>query len=180
MISFKVIESGLRIGSRQGQKAYSAVPKSVNKFSSSWLVDRIVRETSLSEGDVRNVLITLKNITREVVTLGGSLDLGDIFSFRTSIPSKMEKNEKDVCAESLKYPRIIVTWKEPIRKALKDIQIEVDNPARRKQKEKGKETEKEKKQEKGRGRTCSRVRNLPQPLLWKGWGRLLPREHLLG
>ena len=109
MISFKVIESVLRIGSRQGQKAYSAVPKSVNKFSSSWLVDRIVRETSLSEGDVRNVLITLKNITREVVTLGGSLDLGDIFSFRTSIPSKMEKNEKDVCAESLKYPRIIVT-----------------------------------------------------------------------
>lgn len=134
MISFKVIESVLRIGSRQGQKAYSAVPKSVNKFSSSWLVDRIVRETSLSEGDVRNVLITLKNITREVVTLGGSLDLGDIFSFRTSIPSKMEKNEKDVCAESLKYPRIIVTWKEPIRKALKDIQIEVDNPARKKQK----------------------------------------------
>ena len=134
MISFKVIESVLRIGPRQGQKAYSAVPKSVNKFSSSWLVERIVRETSLSEGDVRNVLITLKNITKEVVSLGGSLDLGDIFSFRTSIPSKMEKNEKDVSAESLKYPRIIVTWKEPIRKALKDIQIEVDNPARRKQK----------------------------------------------
>ena len=67
MISFKVIESVLRIGPRQGQKAYSAVPKSVNKFSSSWLVERIVRETSLSEGDVRNVLITLKNITKEVV-----------------------------------------------------------------------------------------------------------------
>ena len=62
----------------------------------------------------------------------------------------MEKNEKDVCAESLKYPRIIVTWKEPIRKALKDIQIEVDNPARKKQKEKGKEAEKEKKQGKGK------------------------------
>ena len=163
MISFKVIESVLRIGPRQGQKAYSAVPKSVNKFSSSWLVDRIVRETSLSEGDVRNVLITLKNITKEVVTLGGSLDLGDIFSFRTSIPSKMEKNEKDVCAESLKYPRIIVTWKEPIRKALKDIQIEVDNPARRKQKEKGKEAEKEKKQEKGRGRSCSRIGKKASP-----------------
>ena len=104
----------------------------------------------MGEGDVRNVLITLKNITKEVVSLGGSLDLGDIFSFRTSIPSKMEKNEKDVCTESLKYPRIIVTWKEPIRKALKDIQIEVDNPARKKQKEKGKEAEKEKKQEKGK------------------------------
>ena len=96
-------------------------------------------------GDVRNVLITLKNITKEVVSLGGSLDLGDIFSFRTSIPSKMEKNEKDVCAESLKYPRITVTWKEPIRKALKEIQVEVDNPARKTTK--AKKENKDKKEE---------------------------------
>ena len=149
MISFKVKESILRVGPRKGQKAYSAVPKASNRFSSSWLVDRIVRETSLSEGDVRNVLITLKNITREVVTLGGSLDLGDIFSFRTVISSKMEANEKDVCADSLKHPHIVVTWKEPVRKALKDIQVEVDNPARKKTKE-GKE-EKEKKEKEGGG-----------------------------
>lgn len=146
MISFKVKESILRVGPRKGQKAYSAVPKAANRFSSSWLVDRIVRETSLSEGDVRNVLITLKNITREVVTLGGSLDLGDIFSFRTVISSKMEANEKDVCADSLKHPHIVVTWKEPVRKVLKDIQVEVDNPARKKVKGKEEKEEKEKKE----------------------------------
>ena len=78
-----------------------------------------------------------------MVSLGGSLDLGDIFSFRTSIPSKMEKNEKDVCAESLKYPRITVTWKEPIRKALKEIQVEVDNPARKTTKAKKENKEEE-------------------------------------
>ncbi len=66
--------------------------------------------------------------------MGGSLDLGDIFSFRTVINSKMETNEKDVCAESLKKPHIVVAWKEPVRKALKDIQVDVDNPARRKAK----------------------------------------------
>ena len=132
MIFLKVKESVLRVGPRKGQKAYSAVPKAPSKFSAAWLVERIVRETSLSEGDVRNVLITLKNITREVVSLGGSLDLGDIFSFRTVINSKMETNEKDVCAESLKKPHIVVAWKEPVRKALKDIQVDVDNPARRK------------------------------------------------
>ena len=135
MIFFKVKENVLRVGPRKGQKAYSAVPKAPSKFSAAWLVERIVRETSLSEGDVRNVLITLKNITKEVVSLGGSLDLGDIFSFRTVINSKMETNEKDVCAESLKKPHIVVAWKEPVRKALKDIQVDVDNPARRKQKE---------------------------------------------
>ena len=132
MIIFKVIESVLSIGPRKGQKAYSAVPKAPNKFSSAWLVERIVRETSLSEGDVRNVLITLRNIFIEVITLGGSLDLGDIFSFRTAIPSKMETKEEDVSAKSLKRPRIIVSWKENVRKALKNIEVEVDNPKRKK------------------------------------------------
>ena len=132
MIIFKVIESVLSIGPRKGQKAYSAVPKAPNKFSSAWLVERIVRETSLSEGDVRNVLITLRNIFIEVITLGGSLDLGDIFSFRTAIPSKMETKEEDVSANSLKRPRIIVSWKENVRKALKNIEVEVENPKRKK------------------------------------------------
>ena len=138
MISFKVIESVLRIGPRKGQKAYCAVPKSSNKFSQEWLIDRIVRETSLSEGDVRNVLITLRNIFIEVITLGGALDLGDIFSFRTVIPSKMEAKEEDVCATSLKRPRIIVSWKENIRKALKKIEVEVDNPKRKEKNKKPK------------------------------------------
>ena len=75
MLVFKVIESIMRIGPRKGQKSYSAVPKAPLKFSSKWLVERIVRETSLSEGDVRNVIITLRNIVIEIVTLGGSLDL---------------------------------------------------------------------------------------------------------
>ncbi len=141
MIYFKVIESILRIGPRKGQKAYSAVPKAPNKFSQEWLVQRIIRETSLSEGDVRNVLITLRNIVVEVVTLGGSLDLGDIFSLRTSIPSKMEANEIDVCADSLKYPRIIVSWKDAVRKALKQIQVDVDNPARKEENKKKKKGE---------------------------------------
>ena len=138
MIIFKVIESVLSIGPRKGQKAYSAVPKAPNKFSSAWLVERIVRETSLSEGDVRNVLITLRNIFIEVITLGGSLDLGDIFSFRTTIPSKMIDKEEDVTAASLKKPRIIVRWKSAITDALKKIEVEVDNPKRKEKNKKPK------------------------------------------
>ena len=141
MISFKVVERVLGVGPRKGQNAYGAEPKSINKFSQAWLVERIVRETSLSEGDVRNVLITLKNIIKEVVTLGGSLDLGDIFSIRTTIPSKMEAKEEDVCAESLKKPRVVVSWKEPIRQALKKIEVEVDNPKRKEEKKKKKKEE---------------------------------------
>ena len=132
MLIFKVVETIHRIGPKKGQKAYNAVQKAPMKFSVQWLIERIVRETSLSEGDVRNVLITLRNIFIEVITLGGSLDLGDIFSFRTAIPSKMETKEEDVSANSLKRPRIIVSWKENVRKALKNIEVEVDNPKRKK------------------------------------------------
>ena len=138
MIVFKVVERVLGVGPRKGQKAYGAEPKAPLKFSQEWLIERIVRETSLSEGDVRNVLITLKNIIKEVVTLGGSLDLGDIFSLRTTIPSKMEVKEEDVCANSLKRPRILVRWKQPISDALKKIEVEVDNPKRSKKEAKPK------------------------------------------
>ena len=141
MIIFKVVERVLGVGPKKGQKAYCAEPKAPNKFSSTWLVERIVRETSLSEGDVRNVLITLKNIIKEVVTLGGSLDLGDIFSIRTTIPSKMEAKEVDVCATSLKRPRILVRWKQPIAETLKKIEVEVDNPKRKEEKKKKKKEE---------------------------------------
>ena len=132
MIIFKVVERVLGVGPRKGQKAYGAEPKAPLKFSQEWLIERIVRETSLSEGDVRNVFITLKNIIKEVVALGGSLDLGDIFSLRTTIPSRMLEKEEDVTVTSaLKRPRIIVTWKDAIRKALGKIEVEVDNPKRK-------------------------------------------------
>ena len=138
MIIFKVVERVLGVGPRKGQKGYGAEPKAPLKFSQEWLIERIVRETSLSEGDVRNVFITLRNIIKEVVTMGGSLDLGDIFSLRTTIPSKMEVKEEDVCATSLKRPRILVRWKQPISDALKKIEVEVDNPKRSKKEAKPK------------------------------------------
>ncbi len=43
----------------------------------------VKRMASSSVRDVRNVLITLRNIVKEIVSLGGALDLGDIFSLRT-------------------------------------------------------------------------------------------------
>ena len=110
------------------------------------VLERIVRETSLSEGDARNVIITLRNLILECARMGTGLDLGDIFSLRVNVPSKMEENEKDVCAKSLKTPKLTLTWKESVRKALKELQVDVDNPARKKTKD-GKE--KKKKEENG-------------------------------
>ena len=137
MVKFKVIERQMKIGPLKGKKGYGAAPKAQEKFSQSWLIQRIVRETLLSEGDVRNVLITLRNIIIEVVTLGGALDLGDIFSLRVVVPSKQIEKEIDVTATSaLKPAKLVLTWKDTIRRALKQLQVEVDNPKRKKEKKK--------------------------------------------
>ena len=130
MIIFKVVSRILGVGPKKGKRAYYAQQKGMNRFSAAWMLERMVAETSLSEGDVMNVLITLRNLIAEVVKMGGSLDLGEVLSLRTHIPSKMMENEDDVTADALKRPCILVRWKSPITDALKSIEVEVDNPKR--------------------------------------------------
>ena len=50
MVKFKVIERLMKIGPLKGKKGYGAAPKAQEKFSQSWLIQRIVRETSLKRG----------------------------------------------------------------------------------------------------------------------------------
>ena len=150
MIEFKVTSRKATMGKMKGKTVYIAVPKGQQKLSPEMILERIVRETSLSEGDARNVIITLRNLILECARMGTGLDLGDIFSLRVNVPSKMEENEKDVSAKSLKTPKLTLTWKEPVRKALKELQVDVDNPARKKVKGK-EEKEKEKKEKEGGG-----------------------------
>ena len=103
MIEFKVTSRKATMGKMKGKTVYIAVPKGQQKLSPEMILERIVRETSLSEGDARNVIITLRNLILECAHMGTGLDLGDIFSLRVNVPSKMEENEKDVSAKSLKY-----------------------------------------------------------------------------
>ena len=134
MIEFKVTSRKATMGKMKGKTVYIAVPKGQQKLSPEMILERIVRETSLSEGDARNVIIMLRNLILECARMGTGLDLGDIFSLRVNVPSKMEENEKDVSAKSLKTPKLTLTWKEPVRKALKELQVDVDNPVRKKAK----------------------------------------------
>ena len=150
MLEFKVSPRKATMGKMKGKTVYIAVPKGQQKISPEMVLERIVRETSLTEGDARNVIITLRNLILECARMGTGLDLGDIFSLRVNVPSKMEENEKDVCAKSLKAPKLTLTWKESVRKALKELQVDVDNPARKKAKDPTTEPkEKENKEEGG-------------------------------
>ena len=131
MIEFEVKSKKQTIGKKKGQTVWYAQPKSVQKLTSKMVVDRIVRETSLSAGDVSNAMISLGAIVRDALLMGASVDLADLGSFRVYVPSSMEDNEIDVTADTLKTPKIIFTPKAQMRESAKSVELSVDNPKRR-------------------------------------------------
>lgn len=132
MIEFEVKSRKLNIGKRKGQTVYFASPKSNQHLTNKMVVDRIVRETLLSAGDVSNALISLGAIVRDALLLGSSVDLADLGSFRVVVPPKMIDKEIDVTAETLKSPKIVFTPKMQMRAAAKAVELSVDNPKRKK------------------------------------------------
>lgn len=135
MIEFEFKSRKLNIGKRKGQTVYYASPKAKQHFTNKMVIDRIVRETSLSAGDVSNALISLGAIVRDALLMGSSIDLADLGSFRVIVPPKMIDNEIDVCVETLKTPKIVFTPKMQMREAAKNVELSVDNPKRKKKKE---------------------------------------------
>ena len=135
MIEFEVKSRKLNIGKRKRQTVYFASPKSNQHLTNKMVVDRIVRETSLSAGDVSNALISLGAIVQDALLLGSSVDLADLGSFRVVVPPKMIDKEIDVTAETLKSPKIVFTPKMQMRAAAKAVELSVDNPKRKKKKD---------------------------------------------
>ncbi len=133
MIEFEVKSRVMNIGKRKGQTLYYASPKSNQRLTNKMVVDRIVRETSLSAGDVSNALISLGAIVRDALLIGASVDLADLGSFRVIAPPTMVDKEIDVTAATLKTPKIVFTPKMQMRDSAKSVELVVDNPKRRAQ-----------------------------------------------
>ena len=127
MIEFDVKSRVLTMGDRKGQTVYYAQPKMQQRMPVEEVKRRIVRETSLSEGDVNNAMISLRNVVCDGLRLGMSIDLGDLGTFRVVVPSKMMDSEEEVTAENaLKTPKIVFTPKQIMRDAAKEVEVMID------------------------------------------------------
>ena len=127
MIDFEIKSKTQPIGTRKGQTVYYAQPKSQQYFTNKMVIDRIVRETSLSEGDVKNALVSLSNVVCEALTLGMSVDLAELGSIRVVVPSKMMDTPEEVTvAAALKTPKIVFTPKQKMRNAAGGVELSID------------------------------------------------------
>lgn len=128
-MEFEVKSRVMNIGNRKGQTLYYAVPKTQEKMTTEMLVERIVRETSLSAGDVRNALTSLSNIVNDALKLGMSVDLDELGNLRPVVSSKMMDTPEEVTvAKALKEPKIVFTPKKHMRAAVKAMTRSISRP----------------------------------------------------
>ena len=129
MIDFEIKTKTQPIGTRKGQTVYYAQAKSQQHLTNKMLIERIVRETSLSAGDVSNALISLSNVVCEALEIGMSVDLAELGSLRLMVPSKMMDSPEEVTVDNaLKTPKIVFTPKQKMREAANRVQLVVDRP----------------------------------------------------
>ena len=118
MIDFEIKSKTQPIGTRKGQTVYFAQPKSQQYFTNKMLI---------SEGDVKNALISLSNVVCEAMQLGMSVDLAELGSFRVVVPSKMMDTPEEVTvANALKTPKIVFTPKQKMRDAANSVELSID------------------------------------------------------
>ena len=127
MLENEIKSKVLTIGNRKGQTVYYAYPKSQQKLDNEMVIERIVRETSLSEGDVKNALVSLSNIVCDALKMGMSVDLAELGSIRIVVPSKMMDSPEQVTVkDALKTPKIVFTPKQKMRDAANSVELSVD------------------------------------------------------
>ena len=126
MMEFEIDSRVQPIGKREGQTVYFAKLKTQQKLTNQMVIERIVRETSLSEGDVKNALVSLSNVC-DALKLGMSVDLAELGSFRLTVPSKMMDTPEEVTvADALKTPKITFTPKQKMRDAANSVELSID------------------------------------------------------
>lgn len=127
MIEFEIKSKIAPLGDRKGQTVYYAYPKAQQKLTTEMVIKRIVNETSLSEGDVKNALVSLSNVVCDAMQMGMSVDLAELGSLRLVVPSKMMDTPDDVTvAKALKTPKIVFTPKQKMRDAANAVELSVD------------------------------------------------------
>lgn len=127
MIEFEIKSRKLYLGNRKDQTVYYASPKSKQKFTNKMVIDRIVRETSLASGDVKNALDSLSKIVNDALLMGASVDLAELGSLRLIVSSKMMDTKEEVTVKkALNKPKIQFTPKQAMRDAANSVELSID------------------------------------------------------
>ena len=105
------------------QKWY-ATPVNAGKTSQRDISNDIVALSSLTRGDVSNVIDNLIDTVPKYLLMGKSVNLGDLGTFRLSFSSKGVDDPKEFNTNMISGAKIIFTPSSELRDAIKKVKFE--------------------------------------------------------
>jgi predicted histone-like DNA-binding protein len=111
---------------RNSKKLY-ATPVNDGTVTESDLKKEIVALSSLSKGDVSNVIECVIDVVPKYLLMGKSVRLGDIGTLRMSFSSKGVDSREEFNVGMIEGEKIIFTPSTELKKQLNDIHFEFDS-----------------------------------------------------
>lgn len=122
-MKYKLVQKGNPAKPADPKKWYANPVKSGTTTQKN-LATQISGRSSLTAGDVANVLQNLAELLPEELTKGNSVQLGDFGTFRVSFSSEGVEQEKDFNPTKIKDIKIIFTPSTDFKKKLSDMKFE--------------------------------------------------------
>ena len=108
----------------RAQEKWYAAPVYDGKINKTDLTKEIVGMSSLSRGDVSNVIENVIDVTPKYLLMGKIIKLGELGSFRLSFSSEGVENENEFTVAKISGVRVVFTPSPELRKMLSDIKFE--------------------------------------------------------
>ncbi len=108
----------------EGPRKYYANPVNIGKMDIRSLAREIADRSSLTRGDIENVLTNLVEVLPTFLKLGMSIQLGDFGTLRLSISGEGASTPKTFNASMIKKVRVIFTPGPQLRNALANVSFE--------------------------------------------------------
>ena len=109
----------------RNQSKWYATPVSDGLISKPELTKEIAALSSLSRGDVSNVIESAADITPKYLKLNRSVSLGDLGTLRLSFSSEGVENKEDFRTSMISGVKIIFTPSVQLKLSLNDIHFEI-------------------------------------------------------
>lgn len=121
-VKFKVQEKANP--QNRDEKKYYVQPIRVGTIRRNELEDEIVALTSLSRGDVRNVLVTSSELIGKYITLGYSVTLEDVGTLSLRVNSEGSDTPEEVNAANVKSTSVGFRAATSLRDGIEKIKFE--------------------------------------------------------
>ena len=122
-MKYKLIQKR-KPGDPDAPKKWYATPIKSGTITQKNLAQQISGRSSLTSGDVNNVIQNLLELLPQELIKGNSVQLGDFGTFRLSFSSDGVDTEKDFTKDKIKGVKILFTPSNDFKKTLSDMKLE--------------------------------------------------------